>query len=93
MKTTIVFLIFLVALIAGLGRKRKSELDFIQFDGDDDLDEVVQYLIDEGFIYRDPTEYEKLFLPHPPDMMVTLVFERDGMVLHLIEEREDEPND
>lgn len=93
MKTIIAFLMFSLALIAGLGLKRTpepEELDFSVFDGDDDMDEVAQYLIDEGFVPRKPTEYEKLFLPHDTGTVVTLVFERGDMNLHLVEEERDE---
>ena len=44
--------------------------DFSVFDGNADLDEVLQFLIDEGFVPREPTVAEKLFLPHDPGTVV-----------------------
>ena len=64
--------------------------DFSPFDGNDDLDEVLQRLIDEGFVPREPTVAEKLFLPHNSDTEVTLVLERADMTLHLVKEVWDE---
>ncbi len=62
--------------------------DFSTFDGDDDLDEVLEYLISEGFVPRDPTVAEQLFLPHGPGTRVTMVLERVDMSLHLVRETE-----
>ena len=67
-----------------------NNLDFSDFDGNDDLDEVLQYLIDDGFVPREPTVAEKLFLPHDADTEVTMVLERSDMNLHLVREVEDE---
>ena len=61
-----------------------NNLDFSDFDGNDDLDEVLQYLIDDGFVPREPTVAEKLFLPHNPGTVITMVLERPYMTLHLV---------
>ena len=67
-----------------------NNLDFGAFDGNDDLDEVLQRFIDEGFVPRDPTVAEMLFLPHDADTEVTMVLERPDMTLHLVKEENDE---
>ncbi len=59
-------------------------------DGNDDLDEVLERLVSEGFVPREPTIAEKLFLPHDADTEVTMVLERADMNLHLVREVEDE---
>jgi len=55
-----------------------------KFDGDDDLDEVREYLITEGFVPREPTVYEALFLPRPPNHRIVEVLYRDHIKLHLV---------
>ena len=59
------------------------------FDGDNDLDEVLQFLIDEGFVPREPTSEEMVSLEHPPGTVITLVLEREGTKMHLIRETDD----
>jgi len=61
--------------------------DFSTFDGNDDLDEVLERLVSERFVPREPTVAEKLFLPHDPGTVITMVLERPYMTLHLVREK------
>ena len=68
-----------------------SGADFSSFDGDNDLEDVLESLEAQGYVPREPTVYEKLLLPHDEDTEVRMVLEKlvGGKVemLHLVIEK------